>query len=326
MGQHIGYGVNQARYWCDLPAQQLTPVLLAQEAEGIAQAHDNLSCRVFDESEIENLGMGGMMAVSKGSDKPPRFVVMEYTSGKEDASTVALVGKGVTFDSGGLSLKPAYAMEEMKDDMAGGASVIATMQTIAQTRPDVNVVACVPITENVINGFAMKPGDIIQFYNGKTAEVKNTDAEGRLILADALAYAAANYSYDMIIDTATLTGSAAFALGPFYGGLMTEHQDMALRLLDAGRSSGDRLWQLPFHDDYKSAVISDVADIANVGKSKYRAGAMTAGLFLQHFLDDRPWVHLDVAGVSFNVPDRSYYRSGATGFGVRLFTEAFMNW
>lgn len=326
-GIRIGHSVNQARQWCDLPALYLTPTALAERAQAIADAHDCLSCRIFDKREIEEMGMGGLMAVSQGSIQEPRFVVLEYTPEKNDVPTIGLVGKGVTFDSGGLSIKPASRMDEMKDDMAGAAAVIATMLALAHLKPHIRVVASAPITENLPSGTAIKPGDIVYHYNGKTSEIKNTDAEGRLILADALAYMCKNYKLDALVNIATLTGSCAAALGPFFAGIMSKHEDFQTRLIDAGRWSGDRLWPLPFVDDYKPAIRSEYADVCNIGSERYRAGAITAGFFLAHFVDENiPWAHLDIAGTSFEVPDRSYYRGGSTGFGVRLFVELLTNW
>lgn len=325
IGTRVGFAVNQARHWCDLPPVVLTPTALAEHARRIAHAH-SLKAEIFTEAEIIAMGMGGIEAVAKGSDQEARMVIMEYRTEHPNAPTIALVGKGITFDSGGLSIKPANAMETMKDDMAGAAAVISTMEALAHLKPRVNVIALAPITENLISGHATKPGDIIQFYNGKTAEVKNTDAEGRLILADALSYAVRHYKLDAIINIATLTGSCAYALGPFFGGLMSKHEELSARLLAAAKISGDRLWPLPFHDDYKPAVRSTVADLCNSGNAKYRAGAITAGFFLKNFVGDVPWVHLDVAGTSFDVPDMPYFRPGATGFGVRLFIDLVTNW
>lgn len=323
-GRRIGYAVNQARYWCDLPPVILTPTRLAEHAQRIAQVHD-LGCTIFNEEEIIKLGMGGIHAVAKGSDQEARFIILEYKSEHKDAPTIALVGKGITFDSGGLSIKPAVSMETMKDDMAGAAVVISTMEALAHLKPQVNVIAFAPITENLISGHATKPGDIIQFYNGKTAEVKNTDAEGRLVLADAMSYAVKHYNPDMMVTIATLTGSCAAALGPFFAGLMTKDEKFGHELLRAGEQSGDRLWPLPFHDDFRPAIRCEVADLSNIGSDKYKAGAITAGFFLESFAGQQPWVHLDIAGTAFNVPDISYYRPGATGFGARLFIEWLMN-
>ncbi|HBY06201.1 TPA: leucyl aminopeptidase [Candidatus Dependentiae bacterium] len=325
-GVRIGHSVNQARHWCDLPAAYLTPAGLAERAEALAHAYDTLSCTVFKKQEILEMGMGGLIAVAQGSEQEPRFVVMEYHSGDKNAPTIGLVGKGITFDSGGLSIKPAARMDEMKDDMAGAAAVIATMQAIAHLKPHINVIAATPIAENLPSGSAIKPGDIVYHYNGKTSEIKNTDAEGRLILADALSYVAKHYKLDALVDIATLTGSCSAALGPFYAGVVGKSESLINQLIDAGKQSGDRLWPLPFSDDYRMAIRSEVADVCNIGKDQYRAGAITAGFFLEHFASGMPWAHLDIAGTSFEVPDRSYYRGGSTGFGVRLFVEFLLTW
>jgi leucyl aminopeptidase len=323
-GQRIGHAVNQARHWCDLPPCILTPNRLGQEATRIGKAH-NLKVSVFSEQQIIEMGMGGLDAVAKGSEQECSFIVMEFHV-SPTAPTLGIVGKGITFDSGGLSIKPAAGMETMKDDMAGAAAVISTMEALAHLKPQINVIAFAPVTENLISGHATKPGDIVRFYNGKTAEIKNTDAEGRLILADALSYAIKHYKLDAVITIATLTGSCAYALGPFFAGLMSQHEEIADKVMHAAKRTSDRVWPLPFNDDYKKAIRSDVADLCNIGKDTYRAGAITAAFFLQAFVGDVPWVHLDVAGTSFNVPDISYYRPGATGFGVRLFIDMIMNW
>lgn len=327
-GRRIGHAVNQARQWCDLPADILTPTGLAERAQAIADAHPSLKCTIFGPKEITESGMGGIKAVSQGSAQEPRLVVLEYTPDTtEDHDVIALVGKGVTFDSGGLSIKPASRMDEMKDDMAGAAAVISTMQAIAHLNPHVRVIGCTPLVENLPSGTAIKPGDIIYHYNGVTSEIKNTDAEGRLILADALAYVTDKFKPTVVIDIATLTGSCSAALGPVFAGCIARHEKLQKRLLEAAKRSGDRLWPLPMHEDYRVAIKSDIADICNQGSEAYRSGAITAGFFLEHFVSKEvPWVHLDIAGTSFNVPDRSYYRPGATGFGVRLFIDLLMNW
>jgi len=324
-GSHIGFAVNQARHWCDLPPCVMTPRHMAEHAERIAKSH-GLKHTIFTQKQIIEMGMGGLWAVSKGSAEECRLVILEYRTTHPNAPTIALVGKGVTFDSGGLSIKPAARMDEMKDDMAGAAAVISTMELLAHLKPQVNVIGIAPITENLPSGTATKPGDIVQFYNGKTAEIKNTDAEGRLILADAMSYAIKHYELDAMIDVATLTGACAYALGPFFCGLMSQDEILSEKVIAAAKRSGDRVWPLPFHDDYKVAIRSTVADICNIGNESYRAGSITAGFFLQNFVGNVPWVHLDIAGTSFNVPDLSYYRPGATGFGVRLMADLVMNW
>ncbi len=313
------------RHWRDLPPVALTPTELAAKAKEIAKKY-GLGITVFDEATIKKMGMGGLAAVSAGSEQDCKFVVLEYKAKRKTAPTIAFVGKGITFDSGGLSLKPPRYMETMKEDMSGAAAVIGTMQAIAQLKPNVNIIGITPLSENLPSGKATKPGDIVKFYNGKTAEVKNTDAEGRLVLADALAYAVKQYNPDAIIDIATLTGACMYALGPFFTGMFGKHEELMQQLEYAADLSGDRVWRLPFDDDYKKAIVSNVADICNIGKESYLAGATTAAFFLSNFVNDVPWVHLDIAGTAFNVPDISYYSSGATGAGVRLLVELALNW
>lgn len=324
-GKIVAHAVNDVRNWVDLPPATLTPVELADKAEAISKKF-GLKLTVFSEQEIIKMGMGGLAGVSAGSEQDAKLVIMEYTTTKPGAQTVAFVGKGITFDSGGLSLKPAASMETMKEDMSGAAAVIGAMQALAQLKPEVNIIAVTPLSENLPSGKATKPGDILRFYNGKTAEVKNTDAEGRLVLADALSYTVKHYKPDAIIDLATLTGACAYALGPFFSGLMSQHEEFSNKVKSAADRSGDRVWALPFDNDYKAAIRSDVADICNIGSSKYKAGAITAGFFLQNFVEDTPWVHLDIAGTAFDVPDISYYSTGATGVGVRLLVDLAMNW
>lgn len=324
-GMVIAQAVNKARHWVDMPPSQLTPVDLADKAKKIAKEH-GLKITVFDEKEVIKNGMGGLAGVSRGSENDCQLVILEYKARKKNAPTIAFVGKGITFDSGGLSLKPPVHMETMKEDMSGAAAVIATMEALAQLKPDVNVIGVTPLAENLPSGKATKPGDILKFYNGKTAEVKNTDAEGRLILADALAYATKHYKPDAIIDIATLTGACAYSLGPFFSGLLSQHDELVDAVNKSAERSGDHVWRLPLTDDYEIAVKSEVADLCNIGANKYMAGATTAGFFLKPFVGDTPWVHLDIAGTAFNVPDRPYYKTGATGVGVRLLIDVAMHW
>lgn len=324
-GLIVATAVNKTRLWIDTPPSHLTPPILADHAQMIARKH-NLSITVYGEEEVKKMGMGGLAGVSAGSDQDCRFVTMEYKV-SDDAPTVCFVGKGITFDSGGLSLKPPRYMETMKEDMSGAATVISTMEAIAQLKPDINIIGITALAENLPSGKATKPGDIITFYNGKTAEVKNTDAEGRLVLADALSYAVKHYKPDAIIDLATLTGACAYALGPFFTGMMSQHDELVSRMDAASAVSGDRLWRLPLDNDYQKVIQSPVADICNIGNEKYMAGAITAAFFLKAFVDDVPWVHLDIAGTAFGVPDISYYtQDGATGVGVRLLVELAMKW
>lgn len=324
-GNIIAKAVNQARHWVDTPPSDLTPDHMVEEAKQVAQ-RNNLKITTFSEPEVIKMGMGGLAAVSRGSDVDCALIICEYKTEKKDAPTLCFVGKGITFDSGGLSLKPADYMETMKEDMSGAAAVISAIDALAQLKPDVNIIAIAPTSENLPSGKATKPGDIVTFYNGKTAEIKNTDAEGRLILADALSYAVKQYKPDVIVDLATLTGACSRALGPFYTGLFSEHPALVERLHAAGNMSGERLWQLPMGDDYEKAIKSTVADICNIGSKQIPAGASTAAHFLQHFVGDVAWAHLDIAGTAFDVPNISYYTSGATGVGVRLLVALAMNW
>lgn len=321
----IGDATNQARHWVDMPPSDLTPQHVAEKAQEVA-TRNNLKCTVFHEPEIIKMGMGGLAGVSRGSDIDCAFIILEYKAPSAHAPTLCFVGKGITFDSGGLSLKPADFMETMKEDMSGAAAVICAIDALAQLKPDVNIIAIAPTSENLPSGHATKPGDIVKFYNGKTAEIKNTDAEGRLILADALSYAVKHYKPDAMVDLATLTGACSRALGPVYSGLFSEHEELIKKLYAVADVSGDRLWQLPMGDEYNKAISSTVADICNIGSKQIMAGASTAAHFLQHFVGDTVWAHIDIAGTAFDVPNISYYLPGGTGVGVRLLVALAMNW
>ena len=326
VGQVVAQAVNRERDWVNTPPSRLTPTHIADMAQELAREH-GLQCTVFDGKKIIELGMEGLHGVSRGSSQDPRFVILEYKSKKPDAQTIGFVGKGITFDSGGLSIKPANSMEEMKEDMAGAGSVINSIVALAQLHPDVNIVACAAITENLVGPDALKPGDILRFYNGKTAEVRNTDAEGRLVLADALSYITKNYQLNAVIDIATLTGACIYAVGPFFSALLSDNTNFADKVKAAGEHSGDRVWALPFTPDFKTAIKSDIADMQNVGNPAIAAGTITAAWFLREFVENNtPWAHLDIASSAFNVPNISYYRKGATGSSVRLLIDLAMNW
>ena len=319
-GAHAGWilaeSQNRARNWVNRPGNVITPAALAEEAKAVAKEH-RLKATILDRGGIEKEGLGALLAVARGSEEEPRLIVLEYSGGK--GAPLALVGKGVTFDSGGLSLKPAENMETMKYDMAGAAAVLGAVDAIARLGLAVNVVAVVPATENLPSGRATKPGDVIHSYAGKTIEVLNTDAEGRLILADALAYAASKYEPAAIVDAATLTGACVVALGHHAIGLLTPDDALAGELAEAGLRSGERVWRLPLWDEYREALDSEVADLKNVGGRP--AGAITAGSFLREFAGAAPWAHLDIAGTAWSDSDRPYQPKAATGVGVRLLTE-----
>jgi leucyl aminopeptidase len=306
---------NRARELQDLPSNVATPTYLAQRALELAVTHESLSCEVMDRGEIIERGMGGLEAVSKGSDEPPKLIVLRHTG---EGELLGLVGKGVSFDSGGISIKPSAGMQEMKMDMSGAAAVIETMGAIAELGLPVDVVAVVPATENMPSGHAVKPGDIITQLNGKTVEVNNTDAEGRLILADALAYAV-ELGAVRLVELSTLTGAVLIALGSTYAALISNDDDWAAQVGAAAERTGELAWRLPLHDEYKSLTKGKSADLTNAA-SKRKAGTIYAGSFLEEFVDDRPFVHLDIAGTAWDV-GREYVGSGPTGFGVRLLVD-----
>ncbi|HXX64584.1 MAG TPA: leucyl aminopeptidase, partial [Bacteroidota bacterium] len=267
---------------------------------------------------LRRLKMGGLLGVSSGSDRPPRLIIMQYKGARKSARPVVLVGKGVTFDSGGISIKPAANMAEMKMDMAGGAAVIGTLQAAADLQLPVNLIGLVPATENLPGGAALKPGDILRHYNGMTSEVDNTDAEGRLILADALSYAS-RFAPEVMIDLATLTGAVVVALGQAATGMMGNDDGTMRALKEAGERTYERVWELPLYQEYESLIKSDVADVKNVGGRW--AGAITAAMFLKKFVGTTRWVHLDIAGTAIIEEAADYIPRGGSGVGVRLLID-----
>jgi leucyl aminopeptidase len=316
-GQILAEAVNYVRDLCNHPSNVVTPSRLAEEARTIAKEF-GLTCRVIEKAEAESLGMGAFLGVARGSLEPPKFIILEYTGGKKKDPPIVIVGKSITFDSGGISIKPAEKMEQMKTDMSGGATVLGTMKALAQLRLPVSVVGILPATENMPSGTAVKPGDVVRAMSGKTIEVINTDAEGRMILADALAFAA-RYKPSALVDLATLTGACVVALGTHATGVMGTSPKLIDRLKAAGEHSGERVWELPLWDEYQEQIKSDVADMKNVGGRG--GGAITAAAFLQKFVGDIPWAHLDIAGTSWNDEARPYAPKGATGVGVRLLIQ-----
>jgi leucyl aminopeptidase len=306
---------NRARELQGLPSNVVTPSYLADRALQIAGAHEPITAEVLGRAEIEQRGMGGLAAVAKGSAEEPQLIALRYQGGAQ-GETLGLVGKAVTFDTGGISIKPASKMEEMKMDMSGGAAVLEGVGAIAELRLPLNVVACVPATENMPSGTATKPGDIITQLNGKTVEVNNTDAEGRLILADALTYCVRELGADRLVDIATLTGAVLIALGSTYAALISNDDEWAQRVLAAAERTGELAWRLPLHPEYKELTTGKDADLTNAS-AKRKAGTIYAGSFLEEFVDGKPWAHLDIAGTAWDV-GRQYVGSGPTGFGVRL--------
>jgi leucyl aminopeptidase len=314
-GTALGDAVNLARRLAITPANDMTPTILAEEATKAGQGA-GIEVEVFDEDRCRKEGMGSFLSVAQGSAQPPKFIVMTYKGDPSSKELLALVGKGITFDTGGISLKPPERMEEMKYDMSGGAGVIAAMTAIGKLKPKLNVVGLVPATENMPGGKATKPGDIFTAMNGKTIEVINTDAEGRLILADALCYAN-KLGATKIVDCATLTGACVIALGHAASAAVSNNDDFAQQFLAAAKPTGERYWQMPLYEDYTNAMKSDIADLKNTGGRP--AGTLTASAFLKAFVDDTPWVHLDIAGTAYLDGESAWQAKGPTGTPVRAF-------
>ncbi|MFC2066529.1 leucyl aminopeptidase [Chloroflexota bacterium] len=320
-GKVLAEATNLARNMADEPANYMTPAHMAETAISLAKSY-GLEISIFEREQLVELGMGALLGVAQGSQQPPKFIVLRYKGSDSDETDVALVGKGITFDSGGISIKPSEKMEEMKGDMAGGAAVIATISAIARLKLKINVTAIIPTTENMPGGNALKPGDVLTAMNGKTIEIISTDAEGRLILADALGYAR-KLGAKSIIDVATLTGACMVALGNICTGAFGNNQELMDNVIAASKETGELTWQMPMYDGYKEQIKSNVADIKNVG-GRY-AGAITAAKFLAEFVDDTPWVHLDIAGTSQSDKERGYLVKGATGVPVRTLVNLAMS-
>jgi leucyl aminopeptidase len=309
---------NRARELQSLPANELKPESLAERAREIAGGNDAVSVEVLDRDDMLDRGMGGLVAVSAGSDVPPRLIALRYEGGGT-GDRVGFVGKGVTFDSGGISIKPAAGMQEMKMDMSGAAAALEAFAAIVELGLAIDLVTAIPATENMPSGSATRPGDIITQLNGKTVEVNNTDAEGRLILADALTYCVRDMGADRVVDLATLTGAVLVALGSTYAALCSNDDEWAARVAAAGDAAGELAWRLPLHPEYKELTKGKVADLTNAA-AKRKAGTIYAASFLEEFVDGKPWAHLDIAGTAWDV-GREYVGTGATGFGVRLLVE-----
>jgi leucyl aminopeptidase len=312
-GEAVGEAVTFARSLALEPANHMTPRILADHAAKRGEAF-GLTVDVLDEKRMEELGMGALLGVARGSDEPPRLIVLEYNGDPSSKEKLALVGKGITFDSGGISLKPADKMEDMKYDMAGAAGVIAAIGAIAKLGLKANVVAIAPATENLPGGRAQKPGDVVTAMDGQTIEVINTDAEGRLILADALGYAR-KLGATKIIDTATLTGAIVVALGHEATGTMSNDDAFVADFLRVANASGERYWHMPLYDEFSATVKSDFADLRN--STGREAGSLTAGAFLKSFVGNTPWIHLDIAGTGYLDKETPYQAKGATGYPVR---------
>lgn len=315
---------NLARDLASEPANRMTPRALAERAREVA-AQGGLVCRVLDQEEMRSLGMGALLGVAQGSAEPPKLIVLQYRPLEDSGSQthLGLIGKGVTFDSGGISIKPSADMDKMKFDMAGGAAVIGAMRAIAQLRPPVPVTALIPAVENMPGSKAQRPGDIVTTLSGKTVEVLNTDAEGRLIMADALAYAR-QLGCTHLVDAATLTGAIVVALGHVYTGAFANNDPLLQRTLAAAKEQGEKMWPMPLDEDYKELLKSPYADMPNVGTRW--GGAITAAMFLKEFAEPAPWVHLDIAGTAWLEETKPYLAKGPTGAAARTLAHLAIHW
>ena len=320
-GRILGEAVNFARLLALTPANDMTPTHMADAAKDVAKKH-GLKYHALDEEQMAKKGMGAILGVSRGSDEPARMIVLEYNGDPTSSEKLALVGKGLTFDSGGISIKPADNMHEMKYDMCGGAGVIAAMLAIAQIKPKANIIGIVPSSENLPGPRAMKPGDILRAMNGKTIEVINTDAEGRLILADALSYAR-ELGATKIVDAATLTGAMVVSLGHAATGTISNDDTFRDHFLGLAKHTTERYWPLPLYDEFSQTVKSEIADLRN--STGRPAGSLTAAAFLKAFVDDVPWIHLDIAGTAYTDAESPYLAKGPTGYPVRAFVALAEN-
>src|SRR5580704_3371949 len=323
-GRILAEAQNFSRDLANEPANVLTPTLLAERARQMAKEF-GLECEILDQDRMRQLGMGALLGVAQGSAEPPALIVIRYKPAKASLSKdhLGLIGKGVTFDTGGISIKPSEGMEKMRYDMAGGAAVLGAMRAIAQVKPSIPVTALVPTVENMPGSKAQRPGDIVTSLSGKTVEVLNTDAEGRLILIDALTYAQ-RLGCTHLVDAATLTGAVVVALGHIYSGAFSNNQPFADKLLAAAKTEGEKMWQFPLDEDYRKALESEFADLQNIGGRP--GGAITAATFIKDFVNDIPWVHLDIAGTAWLEDSKPYMVKGATGIGVRTFVQLAQSW
>ena len=314
----VGRGVCYGRDLSNHPPNVLTPTYIANDAVEIAKSNKKMKSKVIDVSKFQKLGLGSFYGVAMGAHEPAKLIIVEYNGGRAKDKPIALVGKGVTFDSGGISIKPSSKMDEMKFDMCGSAVVMGVLKVVAELKPKVNIGFAIGSTENMPGGRAQRPGDIVTAYNGKTIEVLNTDAEGRLVLADVLAYVTKNYKPREILDFATLTGAVLVALGDRASGLMGNNPKLISKVKKASQKSGERVWELPMWAEYSKDIESKVADIRNLGRPPL-AGTIAGGVFLQEFVDETPWCHLDIAGTAWGPKEPSYQpKVGATGVGIRL--------
>ena len=319
LGKVIANSVCFARDLASHPSNVVTPSFLADEAKKFAGVY-GMTCRIFDREEFTQMGMGAFAAVAKGTDEPPKFVLIEYLGGKKGDAPIGFVGKGITFDTGGISIKPSRSMDEMKYDMCGAATVLGIMRSVGQLKPKLNIVGAIAATENMPGGHATKPGDIVKAYNRKSIEILNTDAEGRLVLADALSYLTEQYKPRHMVNFATLTGAVIVALGHLASAVMGTDEKLIEALKKAGEITGERVWELPLWDEYCKDIKGKVADVKNTGAHR-QAGTIAGGAFLKEFVGDTSWAHVDIAGTAWRDKNQPYIPAGPSGVGVRLSLE-----
>ena len=322
----ISEGVIYTKSIANLPPNECTPTTLANFAKIIAKKN-NMKCNVLTKIDLKKRGFGGIIAVGQGSKNEPKLIILEHNRGPKNEKPIVLVGKAVTFDTGGISLKPGEKMDEMKFDKCGGCTIIGIMKVVSELKLPINLVGIIPSVENMPSGEAYRPGDIIKLYNGKTAEISNTDAEGRIILADALSYGEKQYSPKAIIDFATLTGACIIALGTNIAGMISNNEKLTNDIIESSKRTTEEIWNLPLNDDYMDMIKSDVADMKNVGIGR-AAGTITAAAFLRNAIEKTPWIHIDIAGVAWTqiaTKEKPYNPKGATGFGVRLILDYLQN-
>jgi len=324
-GYCIGMSVGFARDLGNHPANILTPTYLSKEAKKIANQSSNMKCTIIDIKDFKKMKFGAFLGVAQGAKEPAKMIIVEYKGGKKNEKPIALVGKGLTFDTGGISIKPSPSMDEMKFDMCGSATVLGVLKAVSNLKPQANIVFAIGATENMPGSNAQRPGDIVKAYNGKTIEVLNTDAEGRLVLADVLSYINDQYSPTSIIDFATLTGAVLIALGDTASGVMGNNEKLMNEIKEASKITGEKVWELPLWPEYTKQIEGKYADIKNLGEGRL-AGTITAGAFLKEFVGDTPWVHMDIAGTAWGPKKPSYQpKVGATGVAVRLIYQLIEN-
>ena len=324
-GKILGDSVCFARDLGNHPANILTPTYLAKSAKKIADSTPKMSCHIFDLKELKKMGMGAFYGVARGAKEPAKMIIVEYEGGGKTQKPIALVGKGLTFDSGGISIKPSPRMDEMKFDMCGSATVLGVLKAVSHLKPKMNIIFAIGSTENMPGGDAQRPGDIVSAYNGKTIEVLNTDAEGRLVLADVLSYVNKKYSPNAILDFATLTGAVLIALGNRASGVMGNNTSLMKEVKKASELSDEKVWELPLWEEYSREIKGQYADIKNMGENRL-AGTISAAAFLKEFVEDTPWVHMDIAGTAWGPKEPEYQpKIGATGVAVRLVYQLLEN-